>query len=69
MASGLPVLYRKGGGSINEYCLGHGEEYQSMNDMLQKINKILSSKMKVCSYDRKIESVIAQYEEIIRRSQ
>ena len=66
MASGLPVLYRQSGGSIDEYCKEFGKEYKTMQEMLEKITSLSISKLRISSYNRKIEKVINEYEKIIR---
>ena len=35
--AGLPVLYRKGGGGIREYCNGYGLEFTDSQDFLDKL--------------------------------
>lgn len=44
-ASGLPVLYRKNGGGANEICCDFGEEFIDMNDLFEKLEKILNNYM------------------------
>ena len=39
-ASGLPVVYHKEGGGINELCEKHGESFSDFDEMLEKINLI-----------------------------
>ena len=41
MAAGLPVLYRKNGGSIEEYCCNHGLLYDTFNDFIKQLNKMI----------------------------
>lgn len=39
-ASGLPVIYHKDGGGINELCKNHGEEFSSFSQFLEKVELI-----------------------------
>jgi hypothetical protein len=64
IASKLPVAYRKGGGSINEYCKEYGIEYDSKESMIECIKKLKNYKRKK-QYNRNIDDVIKSYEEII----
>ena len=61
MACGLPVLYRKGGGSIEEYCKDHGEMYENAEEMLEKIKNYMNKKWNSPSYSKSIEDTIAEY--------
>ena len=40
MSCGLPVLYRENGGGIKETIKGAGEEFNDIDDMLEKLKKI-----------------------------
>jgi glycosyltransferase involved in cell wall biosynthesis len=42
-ASGLPVIYYKDCGGINELCLNHGEEYKSFDDFKDKLELVSSN--------------------------
>lgn len=39
-SSGLPVLYHKDGGGINDMCKNHGLEYSCFEEMVEKLNYI-----------------------------
>ena len=71
MAAGLPVLYRKGGGSINEYCKGFGLEYESLEDLINKISKIddnsIEKKKSVLKYSKTADEVAESYIKIIEK--
>jgi len=51
-ACGLPVLYHKDSGGINELCKNHGEEFKDFKDFLEKLNKV---KSELKSYVKKID--------------
>lgn len=63
MACGLPIVYRSGGGSINEYCKGRGVEYKSKEEIFPAIEE--ARRLKFDLYERKMSSVIERYCEII----
>jgi hypothetical protein len=42
-ASGLPVLYHRDGGGINELCKNHGIEFYDMDSLLKGLDKIVSN--------------------------
>ena len=65
MACNLPILYRAGGGSINEYCLGMGEEYTSLNK--ENLTSIIKKMMKkeYNAYNNNIKNVIEEYTKVI----
>ena len=65
MACGLPVLYRSGGGSINEYCKNHGIEYDSKEKLLEILRIISKSKIPTKKYNNTITESIKEYEKII----
>jgi len=70
MAAGLPVLYRKNGGSINEYCRGYGLEYDhTVESFLTKLDEMIKNyfilKQSAMTYNRKIQSVVKQYMSVI----
>lgn len=50
---GLPVLYRKNGGGAQEICSKFGLEYNTIDDLLDKIMEI---SMKYSEYKQKIEN-------------
>ena len=43
IACGLPILYCKNGGGIKESCNGVGEEFKSMDELFQKLEKIVNN--------------------------
>jgi len=65
MACKLPILYRKGGGSINEYCLGMGQEYTRLNkeNLTSIIKKMMETKYN--TYNNSIKNVIEEYTKVI----
>tara|TARA_Y100001937_G_C7131732_1_gene337837 strand:+ start:2004 stop:2948 length:945 start_codon:yes stop_codon:yes gene_type:complete len=69
LAVGLPVVYHKDGGSINNYCHKYGEEFSSFEEMLESIRKIASNyksyKEKTLEYKVDNSSIVDQYIEII----
>jgi len=69
LAAGLPVVYHKDGGSINNYCHKYGEEYTSFEDMLKNIRRVAyhyaSYKQKLFKYIIDNNDVVNQYMEII----
>tara|TARA_Y100000992_G_scaffold301203_1_gene271512 strand:- start:2455 stop:3390 length:936 start_codon:yes stop_codon:yes gene_type:complete len=42
-ASGLPVIYHKDCGGINELCSNHGEEYENFDDFKEKLDLVSSN--------------------------
>ena len=69
LACGLPILYRSGGGSINEYCKGFGKEYSSLDSLISSLVKIDkdydSFKESVLLYNEVINTSVTKYVEII----
>lgn len=69
LACGLPVLYRTGGGSIDEYCSQYGLEYSNFDELITCIDNIRSTytpfKSQVLRYNHKISGVIDTYTKII----
>lgn len=69
LACGLPVLYRTGGGSINEYCKGFGLEYSSFEGLISSIERMDNEysifKNNVSKYSEKVEDSIDKYIRII----
>ena len=69
LGSGLPILYRQGGGSISEYCSEYGLEYNSFESMLDAIDNISKNykfyKRRAYSYNRNLEDTIRLYVDII----
>jgi glycosyltransferase involved in cell wall biosynthesis len=64
LACGLPVVYRKGGGSINEYCEKYGIEYSSKDEMIKCIDQLKEYKFKK-QYNRTIKEVVESYERMM----
>jgi hypothetical protein len=69
LALKLPIIYRKGGGSINEYCDGFGYEYKSFEDLISILEKkefinYMPSKI----YSSTINDVVEKYWEITCRA-
>ena len=67
MACGLPILYRVGGGSINEYCNDYGLEYtdEKIEDMMSLLKNLDNLKSDIKTYNRPIKTIIERYKEII----
>lgn len=69
IASGLPVVYHKDGGSIIDYCEDYGEEYSTFEQMISSIEKVADNysfyKDKVLCYNEHIDNVINKYVEVI----
>jgi hypothetical protein len=69
LACGLPVLYRSGGGSIDEYCCQYGLQYTNFEELLTVLEHIRNVyapfKSQVLKYNHKISGVIDTYAEII----
>lgn len=70
LAAGLPIVYREGGGSIEEYCRNFGLEYENSLESLlsclyQMVDNYRIFKQKALSYNQKIEESINQYVGII----
>lgn len=72
LASGLPVVYRKNGGSIENYCNYYGENYSNFNDMIEKINKVTQNyktlKNQVLQYTTTNDFVVEEYYRIIKEA-
>ena len=70
MACGLPVVYKKGGGSINEYCRGYGVEYESISDLPDALEECVNNysqyKSRVLDYCRTNDDLVDEYLDIIR---
>ena len=73
MAAGLPIVYHKDGGSIEDYCSDYGESFENIQDMVKAIEKVAAEydfyKDKVLEYNDDITRVIDEYEEIINNVQ
>lgn len=64
MALGLPVLYHKDGGSINEYCKDFGMMYKSFEELINLLknrkNDLLSIQKNI-SYKRSAKNMAQEY--------
>jgi hypothetical protein len=71
LAAGLPVVYHKAGGSIDDYCKNYGESFENFDQMLESIRRVISSydnyKNRVLQYHRTNDDVISEYVKIIKR--
>jgi len=70
MACGLPVLYHKEGGSINEYCKNYGaKEFSDFESLVLAIKQTVQNYEKAIKetflYNDKIEDVANKYAKII----
>ena len=70
IAVGLPIVYRKGGGSINEYCKEYGEEYDgTLKDMSRALNKVKSEyniyQSNMTKYKKTIKDVVSEYVRLV----
>jgi len=71
MASGLPVVYRSGGGSIDEYCSDEFGcvSYEGLGDLSTILNAVVDNyelyKNKVLNYQRTNEDLVDEYLEVI----
>jgi len=69
IACGLPILYRKNGGSISEYCKKFGIEYFDKLSMLESITSFKKNHLQYYNntrnYKDSINDVVKRYEEII----
>jgi glycosyltransferase involved in cell wall biosynthesis len=71
MASGLPVVYRANGGSIENYCESYGERFENFEELLSQLRHISSNyrkyKERVLSYENVNDRVVDKYIEIMER--
>ena len=69
IACGLPVVYRNGGGSIDEYCNKYGVGYDSIDNLSSVLNEVVDNydtyKNEVLGYTRTNSNLIDEYLEII----
>jgi hypothetical protein len=49
MASGLPILYRENGGGIKESVRKAGEEFKDIEDLFEKLKKIIENYEQYCN--------------------
>lgn len=71
LAAGLPVVYRKGGGSIQEYCSQYGVEYdhslQSLIEAITSVNKSYDLHKKLAmNYQESLDTSIDAYLDVIK---
>lgn len=73
LAAGLPVVYHKDGGSINNYCHKYGEEYSSFEELLGNLRKVIANykeyKERVLTYDLDNVKIVNDYINIIEEVQ
>ena len=69
LAAGLPVVYHKNGGSIDNYCSEYGLSFDNPANMISAINIVRENydlyKNKALEYNNTIDKVIDRYVEII----
>jgi len=69
LAAGLPVVYHKDGGSINNYCNRFGKEFSSFDELLENLRDITSNyekyKNEVLGYNVDNSDVVEKYIKII----
>tara|TARA_R110000824_G_scaffold40667_16_gene121708 strand:+ start:65 stop:976 length:912 start_codon:yes stop_codon:yes gene_type:complete len=69
LASGLPIVYHKDGGSIDNYCENYGEKFGNFEELLTKLRKVNSSyrdyKEKVLSYNGINDKIVDRYVQIM----
>lgn len=62
MACGLPVVYHRDGGSISEYCDGHGVSYATLDELINALLYAASDlKQDMMSYNDSIDRCVGQY--------
>jgi hypothetical protein len=70
LAAGLPVIYKSGGGSIDEYCFDYGIEYSGAEDIEKALNSCINNfgllKNKVMNFNGNLEQQISQYLDVIK---
>lgn len=70
IAAGLPVLYRSGGGSIDEYCFDYGVEYRGLEDIDDALTSCIRNysllKNKVMNFNISLENQIRSYIDVIK---
>ena len=69
MAAGLPVLYRSGGGSIDEYCSKYGLEYDDYDSLIEAVKEMRKNfklfKLSALGFRREMSQTIKEYIDII----
>lgn len=70
MALGLPVLYHKDGGSINEYCVNRGIEYENFDHLTEILTKQTARIVELASasYERTSLDMAREYVDFFERS-
>lgn len=67
--AGLPVLYRKGGGGIREYCNGYGLEFTNTQDFINQLSALVkdydSFKNRLDSYPFDSDRMNGEYLKLI----
>ena len=70
LAAGLPVIYKSGGGSIDEYCFDFGIEFNEAIDLEKSIFACVENysllKEKLSRYNQTLEEQIDYYIKIIK---
>ena len=69
-ACGLPVLYHRDGGGINEGCARYGESFHSIDSFKKSLTKILENyedyQKRIKSHDLTIKQCCKSYADILR---
>ena len=69
IASGLPVVFHNGGGSIVEYCEGYGKGFSSTGDLHYSFQEVIKNfkryKENCMAYNCTIEDTVSEYASII----
>jgi glycosyltransferase involved in cell wall biosynthesis len=70
IAAGLPVLYKTGGGSIDEYCSNYGIEYKDKDSLNNSIVKCLENydflMYNISDFKYTLEDAVEKYSKIIK---
>ena len=70
IAAGLPVLYKTGGGSIDEYCSNYGIEYKDKASLNNSIDKCLENydflMYNIADFKYTLEDAVEKYSKIIK---
>lgn len=69
LAAGLPIVFGRAGGSIQEYCTAYGIEYDDQNSLIEAIESMIFNysfyKRRALSFNRKLKDTIDHYVNII----
>jgi len=69
IASGLPVVFHKGGGSIVEYCDGYGNGFSSVDDLHSSFQEVIKNfkryKDNCMLYNCTMEDTVSEYVDLI----